>query len=93
MLFRSAARLREFRWPAHASRVAPLLGQVSAAFLLIEADDARVQRTQTDLLYRVLCRSLYQPALPICADDLEAIALHHRVIARRDNLQLVELRP
>lgn len=81
-------RLRDFRWTAHPSSVAPLLAQLSASFLLIEADDARVQRVQTDVLYRFVCRT--EP--PICADDLEAIALHHPVIARRDNIQLVDLR-
>jgi len=81
-------RLREFRWAAHSSSAAPLLTQLSASFLLIEADDAHVQRTQTDVLYRFACRT--EP--PICADDLEAIALHHPVVARRDNLQLVDLR-
>jgi len=82
------ARLREFRWPAHASPFVPLLAQLPAAFLLIEADDAHVQRVQTDLLYRFVC----QPERPICADDLEAIAQGHPIAAQRDNLRLVDLR-
>jgi len=84
----AGARLREFRWAAHASPLAPLLAQLPAAFLLIEADDAHVQRVQTDLLYRLLC----QPERPICADDLEAIALGHPIAAQRDRLRLVDLR-
>jgi hypothetical protein len=85
----AGARLREFRWAAHTSRLAPLLAQLSAAFLLVEADDARVLRTQTDLLYRFAC----QTPRPICADDLEAIALDHRVIAERAGVRLIDLRP
>ena len=84
----AGARLREFRWAAHASPLAPLLAQLPAAFLLIEADDAHVQRVQTDLLYRFVC----QTARPICADDLEAIAQSHPIAAQRDNLRLVDLR-
>ncbi len=84
----AGARLREFRWPAHASPLAPLLSQLPAAFLLIEADDAHVQRVQSDLLYRFLCWT----ARPICEDDLEAIASSHPIAAQRDNLRLVDLR-
>jgi hypothetical protein len=82
------ARLREFRWTAHPPQFAPLLTQLSAAYLLIEADDAHVLRTQTDLLYRFVCHT----ARPICADDLEAIALDHPVIAERAGVRLVDLR-
>ena len=84
----AVARLREFRWPAHASPLAPLLAQLPAAFLLIEADDAHVQRVQTDLLYRFVC----QIERPICEDDLEAIARSHPIAAQRDQLRLVDLR-
>lgn len=84
----AGAHLRDFRWAAHPSSVAPLLVQLSAAFLLIEADDARVRRAQTDLLYRFAC----QRPLPACADDLEAIALGHPEVARRGNLRLIDLR-
>ncbi|HEX2684983.1 MAG TPA: hypothetical protein VHN14_00110, partial [Kofleriaceae bacterium] len=84
----AGVRLRAHRWELHASKLAPLLAQVSAAFLLIEEDDAHVQRTQTDLLYRFLC----QTARPVCADDLEAIARSHPITDRRDNLLLVDLR-
>jgi len=84
----AGARLREFRWAAHASALAPLLAQLPAAFLLIEADDAHVQRVQTDLLYRFVC----QTERPICADDLEAIALGRPIAAQRDRLRLVDLR-
>jgi hypothetical protein len=85
----AGARLRGHRWDQHDSKLEPLLAALSASFLLIEGDDAHVQRTQTDLVYRFVCRA----QLPICADDLEAIALRHRVVARHDNVQLVELRP
>jgi hypothetical protein len=84
----AGARLREHHFGAHASRLEPLLAALAASFLLIERDDAHVQRTQTDLLYRFAC----QTPLPICADDLEAIALNHPVVAQRDNLVLVALR-
>jgi hypothetical protein len=82
------ARLRTFRWEPHTSQLASLVAAVSASFLVIERDDARVRRVQTDLLYRFLC----QTERPICADDLEAIALRHPVIATSGNLQLVDLR-
>lgn len=84
----AGAHLRDFRWAAHPSGVASLLVQLSAAFLLIEGDDARVWRAQTDLLYRFTC----QHPLPACADDLEAIALGHPEVARRGNLRLIDLR-
>lgn len=84
----AVARLREHRWVDHASKLAPMLAALSASYLLLEDDDARVQRIQSDVVYRLLC----QPPRPICADDLEAIALGHPVIERRDHLQLVDLR-
>ena len=84
----AGARLRSFRWEDHRSKLQALVDQVRASYLLVEADDARVLRTQTDLLYRFAC----QIQLPICADDLEAIALHHPIVARRNGLQLVDLR-
>jgi hypothetical protein len=87
------ARLRVHRWDAHASKLEPLLGALAARFLLIERDDAHIQRTQSDPRYRAACQTQRQPRLPICADDLEAIALNHRTIARHDNLELVELGP
>jgi hypothetical protein len=85
----AGARLRVHRWDDHPSKLEALLAALSASFVLVEGDDARVQRTQADLLYRLVC----QVPRPICADDLEALAQHHRVVARRDNLALVELRP
>lgn len=84
----AVARLREFRWTARASRIEPLLAQLSAGYLLFEADDAHVLRTQTDLLYRLAC----QTARPICADDLEAVTQRNPIVARRDNVWLVDLR-
>jgi hypothetical protein len=84
----AGARLRTFRWEAHRSQLESLLAVLPTSFLLIERDDARVRRTQTDLLYRFVC----QTERPICADDLEAIAWRHPVVARRGNLQLVDLR-
>ena len=84
----TGARLRQFHWAAHPSRLEALLAALSASYLLLEADDAPLRRAQADWRYRALCR----PQLPICADDLEIIALRHPVVARRDNLQLVDLR-
>jgi hypothetical protein len=84
-----AGRLRVQRWGAHASKLDQVLAALQASFLLVEGDDAQVQRTQTDLLYRLVCAT----PKPGCADDLEAIALTHRIAAHRDNLQLVDLRP
>jgi len=85
----AVARLRDRRWGARAPALDPLLAALSASFLLLEGDDAHVKRIQTDLLYRFACGV----QLPICADDLEAIARNHRIVARRDNLALVELVP
>ena len=85
----AVARLRTFRWEPHTSQLASLVATLGASFLVIERDDARVRRIQSDLLYRFLC----QEQRPICADDLEAIALHHPVVAGSGNLQLVDLRP
>jgi hypothetical protein len=84
----AGARLRAFRWQDHRSKLEAIVTQVGAAYLLIEDDDARVRRAQTDVMYRVLC----QTERPICADDLEAIAARHPVIARRAGVQLVDLR-
>ncbi|TMQ18285.1 MAG: hypothetical protein E6J90_20460 [Deltaproteobacteria bacterium] len=84
----AGARLRDHQWPQHISRAAALLSALSADYLLIEADDARVRRTQADLLYRWLCRT----PRPLCDDDLEAIAHAHAVVADRDGVQLIDLR-
>lgn len=86
----AGARLRAFRWDRHASQLEPLLAALDASYLLLERDDAHVQRSQRDLLYRFLCQA---PAPAICADDLEAIALAHPVVARHANLALVVLKP
>ncbi|MGH2899730.1 MAG: hypothetical protein ACRDMZ_13740, partial [Solirubrobacteraceae bacterium] len=84
----AVARLRTFRWEPHTSQLASLVAAVSASFLVIERDDARVRRAQTDVFVRFLC----QTERPFCADDLEAIALRHPVVAGSGNLQLVDLR-
>ena len=86
----AGARLRAFRWARHDSQLAPLLAALDVSYLLLERDDAHVQRTQRDLLYRWLCAA---PAPAICADDLEAIALAHPIVARQANLALVALKP
>ena len=86
----AGARLRGFRWARHDAQLAPVLAALDASYLLLERDDAHVQRTQSDLLYRWLCAP---PAPAICADDLEAIALAHPVVARQANLALVALKP
>jgi hypothetical protein len=83
----AVARLREHRWAAHVSKLDSTVTAL-ASYLLIESDDAHIRRIQTDLLYRFVC----QPPKPICADDLEAIALHHAVLDRSGNLALVDLR-
>ena len=85
----AGARLRVHRWDAHTSKLEALLAALSASFVLVEGDDAHVQRTQADLIYRLVCGA----ARPICADDLEALAVNHRVVARRDNVALVALVP
>jgi hypothetical protein len=84
----AGARLRDHQWPVHVSRAAALLSALSADYLLIEADDARVRRTQADLFYRWLCKT----PRPLCDDDLEAIAHAHRVVAERGGIQLIDLR-
>lgn len=84
----ATARLRDHRWLPHPSTAAPLLAALAADYLLIEADDARVLRTQTDVLYRWLCPTWQ----PICDDDLEAVARDHRVVTERAGVRLVDLR-
>jgi hypothetical protein len=83
----AGARLREHRFRDHISLAAALLGRLGADYLLLEADDLRVLRIQSDLIYRWLCR---EPR-PICDDDLEAVARAHRVIAERNGVRLVDL--
>ena len=85
----AGARLRSFRWDRRAAKLAPMLDAIDATFLLLERDDAHVRRTRSDLLYRFLC----QTGAPICADELEAIALDHPILAQRANLVLVALKP
>jgi hypothetical protein len=83
----AGARLRGSPWGPRSGKLAALLAALPAAYALIEDDDAHVQRTQSDVLYRFAC-----PARPpACADELAAIALGHRVVARGDRLALVEL--
>jgi hypothetical protein len=82
------ARLHEHLWRSHAPAAAPLLTELRADYLLIEADDARVLRTQTDLLYRWLCRTPRR----ICDDDLESAAGDHPIAAERAGLRLIDLR-
>jgi hypothetical protein len=84
----ATARLHEHVWRSHAPAAAPLLTALGADYLLIEADDARVQRIQTDLFYRWLC----QTPRPPCDDDLEAVARDHPVAAERPGLRLIDLR-
>lgn len=84
----AGARLREHRFVAHASKIAPLLSQLSASYLLVEADDAHVRRTQSELLYRWICRS----PQAICDDDLEAIARGRPTLAERAGVRLIDLR-
>jgi hypothetical protein len=82
------ARLHDHLWRSHAPAAMPLLAALRADYLLIEADDARVLRTQTDVFYRWLCRT----PRPACDDDLEAVARDHPVAAERPGLQLIDLR-
>jgi hypothetical protein len=82
------ARLHEPRWRGRAPAAAPLLAALGADYLLIEADDARVLKTQTDVFYRWLCQT---PELA-CDDDLEAVARDHPVAAARPGLRLIDLR-
>lgn len=86
----AGARLRAFRWDRHDAQLARVLAALDVSYLLLERDDAHVQRTQRDLLYRLLCQA---PAPASCADDLEAIALAHPIVAHHDNLALVALKP
>ena len=85
----AGAWLRDHRWRDHAPAAAALLARLSADYLLFEADDARVLRTQSDLLYRWLCAT----PRPICDDDLEAVARTHRLVAERAGVRLIDLRP
>lgn len=82
----AGARLRVHRWDLHDAAFAALLELVGARYLLLETDDADLRRARDSVLYRAVC-----PEAPGCADDLEAIARHHRIVDRRDNLVLVEL--
>jgi hypothetical protein len=84
----AVARLRVHRFAPHASQLEAVLSGVAASYLLIEDDDARIERIHSDLVYRFACR---RPR-PMCDDDLEAIAARHPVVARQGNLRLVDLR-
>jgi hypothetical protein len=84
-------RLRQLRRDPRGSRLEALLTALSASFLLVETDDARAERAQRRWLYGLLCRDAPTDR-PWCADNLEVIALRHPVVARRDHLQLVDLR-
>ncbi|MGN6108558.1 MAG: hypothetical protein ACTHU0_25860 [Kofleriaceae bacterium] len=81
------AKLRTHRWTAHESRIERLLGAVGADFLLLEADDRQQARIRADLTYRLACSR----PLPGCADDLEVIARHHRVVAEQGGVQLIRI--
>ena len=82
----AGARLRQH--PMGRNRIDGLVTQLSAQFLLIERDESHARRGQASMVYRWLCPA---PVAP-CADDLEALALEHPVIARRGNAALVDLR-
>jgi len=84
----AGARLRDHRWRDHVPEAAALLTRLSADYLLFEADDVRVLRTQGDLIYRWLCAV----PRPICDDDLEAVARDHHVVAERAGVRLIDLR-
>lgn len=81
-------RLRQLRRTARGPALEPLLAGLSASFLLVESDRARIERGQAHWLARLVCRA----EQPWCADPLEAIALGHLEVARAGNLQLVDLR-
>lgn len=84
----ASVRLHAHLWRSHAPAAAPLLTALGAEYLLLEADDARVLRTQTDLFYRWLC-----PApRAACDDDLEAVARDHPAAAERPGVRLIDLR-
>ena len=85
----AVARLRSDPWHRGDDHLAALLAALGVRYLLVEGDDARVRRTQVEPLSRLVCVLWQAP----CADALEALARDHHVIARRDNLQLVDLRP
>lgn len=87
----ATARLRVHRWVPTPPRLASLVGELSADYLLVEADDAHVRRIQTDVLYRVLC-SAADTAPAICLDSLEALARAHTVIAEQGGVRLIDLR-
>lgn len=68
-------------------RLADVLSAVSASYLLLEADDARVPQVRRDVIVRLVC-----DAWPAgCTDELDDLARRHRVVAQRAGVQLIEL--
>jgi hypothetical protein len=65
-----------------------LLTASHARWLVFEADDAFRDRARDSGLYALLCARDF----PWCADSLEAVALHHRVVAEHDGVQVLDLR-
>ena len=83
-----AARLRVHRFDAHTSQFAELVAATGADYLLLEEDLRGALRVREDWLERFVCGA-WSPA---CADDLEAIALDHPIIATDRGVRLVKLR-
>lgn len=81
-------KLRTHRWAPHSSRIASVLQQIDAEYLLLEQDHASIHRSQRDILARFWCA---RPR-PGCADDLEAIAYDLEPISHVHNIQLFRLR-
>ncbi len=79
------ARFRELVYGAHRSRFGNLLR--GTQYMLVEREDHRVERSQGNLVHRLLCTELNAG----CADDLELLLLRSRVIASDGSLQLVAL--
>jgi hypothetical protein len=78
------SRYRELVRAPHRPKLHSLLR--GARYLLVESDDRWVQRSQGDLVHRLLCRELG----PGCADDLELLLLRPAV-AERGNLRVIAL--
>lgn len=81
------ARLRVHRWDTHTSRLAQLLAATHAQYLLLETDDRATERIHKSWLERFVCTTW----TPACADDLEALALEHPVVASDRGVRLIDL--
>ncbi|HTR49101.1 MAG TPA: hypothetical protein VMJ10_00260 [Kofleriaceae bacterium] len=69
-------------------RLEELVAATRARWLVLETDDAYVQRANDNSIYELACARDRE----LCADSLEALAYRHRVVAEHDGVKLIALR-